>query len=253
MKILISPAKSLNLDPLPTKIKSTDIIFKDEAWEIAKVLKQKSPRELSELMNISSKLAELNWKRNQEYTREFTNKNSKQAIYSFNGEVYNGINVNTISETGIEFLQENLRILSGQYGLLRPLDLIMPYRLEMGTRLSIDGSKNLYDFWVDKISKQLNTEINENDIIINLASNEYFKSVKKNLIKAEIITPIFKDYKDGKLKTISFFAKKARGQMVRYIADNQVINNIEELKEFTVDGYIFDPKLSDNKNLIFIR
>ena len=253
MKILISPAKSLNLDPLSSKIKSTDIIFKDEAWEISKILKQKSPRELSSLMNISGKLAELNWKRNQEYAREFTNKNSKQAIYSFNGEVYNGINVDTISKTSIEFLQKNLRILSGQYGLLKPLDLIMPYRLEMGTKLSIDGNKNLYDYWGDKITTQLNSELNDDDIIINLASNEYFKSVRKNLIKAEIITPIFKDYKNGTLKTISFFAKKARGQMVRYITDNQIINDTERLKEFTIDGYIFDSKLSDNKNLIFIR
>lgn len=253
MKILISPAKSLNLDKLSKEVNSTKIVFRNEAWEIAKVLKHKSPKDLSQLMSISEKLADLNWSRNQEYRKGFDNEKSKQAIYSFDGEVYNGIDVDTISEKGLEFLQNNLRILSGQYGLLKPLDLIMPYRLEMGTKLSVNNSKNLYDFWGNKITEEINSELKEDEVVINLASNEYFKSVKTNLLDASIITPIFKDYKNGKLKTISFFAKKARGLMVRYIAENNINNNIELLKNFNIDGYLFDPKLSDKKNFIFIR
>jgi len=253
MKILISPAKSLNLEKIPNKVKSSDIIFRNEAWEIAKVLKQKTPKELSELMSISEKLANLNWSRNQDYTKEMIDDKSKQAIFAFNGEVYNGIDVANMSESGLEYLQNNLRILSGQYGILKPLDLIMPYRLEMGTKLSVNNSKNLYDFWGSKITDKINSELSEDDIVVNLASNEYFKSIKKDILKAKIITPIFKDYKNGKLKTISFFAKKARGLMVRYMAENNIVDNVELLKEFNVEGYMYDPKLSDKKNLTFIR
>ena len=253
MKILISPAKSLNLEKIPSKVKSSDIIFRNEAWEIAKVLKQKTPKELSELMSISEKLANLNWSRNQDYTKEMIDDKSKQAIFAFNGEVYNGIDVANMSESGLEYLQNNLRILSGQYGILKPLDLIMPYRLEMGTKLSVNNSKNLYDFWGSKITDKINSELSEDDIVVNLASNEYFKSIKKDILKAKIITPIFKDYKNGKLKTISFFAKKARGLMVRYMAENNIVDNVELLKEFNVEGYMYDPKLSDKKNLTFIR
>ncbi len=253
MKILISPAKSLNLDQIPKKTDSTEIVFRNEAWEIVKVLKQKSPKDLSDLMSISDNLADLNWSRNQEYKKGFNYSKSKQAIYAFNGEVYNGIDIETISSTALGYLQNNLRILSGQYGLLKPLDLIMPYRLEMGTKLSVNNSKNLYDYWDNKITEELNSELKEDDIVVNLASNEYFKSIKKNLLNSNIITPVFKDYKNGKLKTISFFAKKARGLMVRYMAENDVNNNIELLKEFNTNGYLFDPKLSDEKNFTFIR
>jgi len=253
MKILISPAKSLNLDKLTQKIDSTEIVFRDEAWEIVKVLKQKSPKDLSDLMSISEKLADLNWIRNQDYKKDFDKKESKQAIYSFNGEVYNGIDVETISSKGLKYLQNNLRILSGQYGLLKPLDLIMPYRLEMGTKLSVNNNKNLYAFWDNKINNLINSELKNDDIVVNLASNEYYKSVKSNLLNANVITPIFKDFKNGKLKTISFFAKKARGLMVRYMAENNIENNIDLLKEFNSGGYIYDPKLSDKKNITFIR
>ncbi len=254
MKILISPAKSLNLNPIDKPVESSNIDFKDEAWEIAKVLKQKSPKELMKLMNISEKLAELNWSRNQDYTKDFSNEKSKQAIFMFNGEVYNAIEAERMNNSELKYLQKNLRILSGQYGLLKPLDLIMPYRLEMGTKLSVNNSKNLYDFWRDKITQKLNSELEKNDIIVNLASEEYFKSINPKTLNAKIITPIFKDYKNGKLKTISFFAKKARGLMVRYMAENNINNNnIELIKEFNTDGYLFDPKLSDEKNLIFIR
>ena len=253
MKILISPAKSLNLDKLPKEVGHSEITFRNEAWEIAKVLKDKSPKELSELMKISDKLAELNWSRNQNYKKGFDSEISKQAIFAFDGEVFNGINIESINTDGLEYLQNNLRILSGQYGLLKPLDLIMPYRLEMGTKLSVNDNKNLYGFWGNKITETLKSELNENDIIVNLASAEYFKSVKQNLLDSIIITPIFKDYKNGKLKTISFFAKKARGLMVRYMAENKILNNVNLLKEFNAEGYMYDPKLSDEKNLTFIR
>ena len=253
MKILISPAKSLNLDKLTKDVRHSEITFRNEAWEIAKVLKGKSPKELSELMKISDKLAELNWNRNQDYKKGFDSKISKQAIFAFDGEVFNGIDINSINNDGLEYLQNNLRILSGQYGLLKPLDLIMPYRLEMGTKLSVHESKNLYEFWGNKITETIKSELNENDIIVNLASAEYFKSVKQTLLGAKIITPIFKDYKNGKLKTISFFAKKARGLMVRYMAENKILNNVDLLKEFKAEGYMYDPKLSDEKNLTFIR
>jgi cytoplasmic iron level regulating protein YaaA (DUF328/UPF0246 family) len=253
MKILISPAKSLNLEKLPNGIKSSDITFRNEAWEIAKVLKQKTPKELSELMGISDKLANLNWSRNQDYTKEMSADKSKQAIFAFNGEVFNGIDVENMTNSSIEYLQKNLRILSGQYGILKPLDLIMPYRLEMGTKLPVNNSKNLYDFWGNKITNEINSELTDDDIVVNLASNEYFKSIKENILKAQIVTPIFKDYKNGKLKTISFFAKKARGLMVRYMAENNISENIELLKEFNAEGYIYDPKLSNKKKLTFIR
>ena len=254
MKILISPAKKLNLNPVDKPVESSKIDFKDEAWEIAKVLKQKSPKELMKLMNISEKLADLNWSRNQDYTKDFDSEKSKQAIFMFNGEVYNAIEVEKMSNSELQYLQKNLKILSGQYGLLKPLDLIMPYRLEMGTKLSVNNSKNLYDFWRDKITQKLNSELDENDIIVNLASEEYFKSINPKILNAKILTPVFKDYKNGKLKTISFFAKRARGLMVRFMAENNISNNnIEHIKEFNSEGYLFDPKLSDEKNLIFIR
>jgi cytoplasmic iron level regulating protein YaaA (DUF328/UPF0246 family) len=253
MKILISPAKSLNMAKLSADVGHSEIMFREEAWEIVNVLKDKSPKQLSELMSISDKLANLNWSRNQEYSKNFDSTKSKQSIFAFNGEVFNGIDAANLPNKVLNYLQKNLRILSGQYGLLKPLDLIMPYRLEMGTKVSVNGHKNLYDFWGYKITERINSELTDDDIVVNLASNEYFKSVKKNLLQATVITPVFKDFKNGKLKTISFFAKKARGQMVKYMAENNITNNIEMLKEFKVGGYVFDPKLSDEKKLTFIR
>lgn len=253
MKILISPAKSLNFNPITYKLPSSDIKFRKEAWTIVKELRNKSPKDLAELMNISPKLAELNWKRNKEYKKTFAEEHSKQAIFAFDGEVYSGINANTLELGQLEFLQNNLRILSGQYGVLKPLDLIMPYRLEMGTKLNIGENKNLYEFWSDKLAKHILKESYNDEFIINLASNEYFNVVKKHLPKERIITPVFKDYKDGKLKTISFFAKKARGLMTRYLSNYKNEDVIEFLKSFNSEGYMFDSKLSDEKNFIFTR
>ena len=253
MIILISPAKSLNFDEISTSYPKSEILFKNEAWEIAKTLKRLSPKDLSKLMTISEKLADLNWNRNQDYELNFNEKNPKQALFAFDGEVYNGIDAPTLAPKSINYLQNHLRILSGQYGLLRPLDLIIPYRLEMGTKLQVNGHKNLYEFWGESITQTINSELINNDYVINLASNEYFKSVKENLINANIVTPIFKDYKNGQLKTISFYAKKARGLMVRYLSENPINGNIDNIKNFDLGGYRYNNEISDEKSFIFSR
>jgi len=252
MKIVISPAKSLDFETNLPINKYTQGVFLDEASKINTILKKKSPKKLSELMSISSNLGELNWQRNQEWKLPFTPENARQAIYAFKGDVFIGLDAYTLNEDQINQLQNKLRILSGQYGLLKPLDLIQPYRLEMGTKLKIGTKKDLYQFWDKKITNELNEELADNDVFINLASNEYFKVIKSKLLNTKIITPVFKDYKDGSLKMISFFAKKARGLMVRYIIDNS-IEEIEDLKGFNYDGYMFDENLSSNNELVFTR
>jgi cytoplasmic iron level regulating protein YaaA (DUF328/UPF0246 family) len=252
MKIVISPAKSLDFETKVPTTQFTEGVFLSDAQKLNLVLKKKSPKKLSELMNISSKLGELNWKRNQDWNLPFTLENAKQAVYAFTGDVYIGLDVNSISLNKIEQLQNKLRILSGLYGVLKPLDLIQPYRLEMGTKLKVRTKNNLYQFWENKITKALNEELSANDVLVNLASNEYFKVIKPNLLKAPIITPVFKDYKNGKLKIISFFAKKARGLMVRYIIEND-IEKAEDLKGFNYEGYAFDANISKDNNLVFTR
>ena len=215
MKIVISPAKSLDFETqLPTN-KHTQGVFLEEAAKINTVLKKKSPKKLSELMNISSNLGELNWQRNQEWQLPFNTENARQAIYAFKGEVYIGLDAYTLPISKLEELQNKLRILSGQYGLLKPLDLIQPYRLEMGTKLKIGTKTNLYQFWDKKITNQLNEELVSNEVFINLASNEYFKVIKPLLLKVKIITPVFKDYKNGQYKIISFFAKKLTAKVIK--------------------------------------
>ena len=252
MKIVISPAKSLNFDKqLPTQL-HTEPLFLKESRKIHKVLKEKKPADLSDLMSISDKLADLNWKRNQEWETPFTTLNARPAIYTFDGDVYVGLGAYSIPEKKIKALQDRLRILSGLYGLLKPLDLIQAYRLEMGTKLPVGESKNLYEFWKPAIAKALNAELKEDELFINLASNEYFSAIDVKALKVPIITPEFKDYKNGKLKIISFFAKKARGMMVRYIIDTDV-KTIEDLKGFNYDGYQFDQNLSEGNNLVFTR
>lgn len=252
MKIVISPAKSLDFETQLPINKYTQGLFLEEAAKINSVLKSKSPKKLSELMSISSNLGELNWQRNQDWQLPFTLENARQAIYAFKGDVYIGLDAYTLNEEKINQLQNKLRILSGQYGLLKPLDLMQPYRLEMGTKLKIGVKKDLYQFWDKKITNELNAELSDNEVFINLASNEYFKVIKPTLLKAKVITPVFKDYKDGKLKIISFFAKKARGLMVRYIIDNS-IEKIEDLKGFNSEGYAFDSNLSSENQLVFTR
>lgn len=252
MKIVISPAKSLDFETTVPTTQFTEGIFLNEAEKLSNVLKKKSPKVLSKLMSISPKLADLNWQRNQEWQLPFSLENSRQAVYAFNGEVYNGLDVYTLPLEKLEELQNKLRILSGQYGILKPLDLMQPYRLEMGTKLKVGIKDNLYQFWDKKVTDALNSELENDELFVNLASNEYFKVIKPKLLKVPVITPVFKDYKDGKLKMISFFAKKARGLMVRYIIDNN-IETIEGLKGFNLEGYGFDANLSSEKELVFTR
>lgn len=252
MKIVISPAKSLNFEKeLPTS-RFTEPKFLKEATVIQTTLKKKKPKQLMELMAISDKLAELNWQRNQDWQTPFTTANSRAAVYAFDGDVYQGLDIYTLSEAKLDFLQNKLRILSGLYGLLQPLDLIQPYRLEMGTSMAIGKNKNLYEFWKKTITKTLNEELTENELFVNLASNEYFSAIDVKSLKVPVITPEFKDFKDGKLKMISFFAKKARGLMVRYIIDND-IETIDGLKGFNYEGYSFDATLSSGNKLVFTR
>jgi cytoplasmic iron level regulating protein YaaA (DUF328/UPF0246 family) len=252
MKIVVSPAKSLDFETkLPTKL-YTESEFLKKSETVHKVLKKKNPKQLMELMSISDKLADLNWQRNQNWATPFTPENARPAVYAFNGDVYTGLDAYTISEDKLTALQDKLRILSGLYGLLKPLDLMQPYRLEMGTSIPIGSKKNLYEFWKKTVTDSLNKELSKDELFINLASNEYFSAIDTKALKVAVITPEFKDYKDGSLKMISFFAKKARGLMVRYIIDNS-IEEIEDLKGFNYDGYMFDENLSSNNELVFTR
>ncbi|TBX65188.1 peroxide stress protein YaaA [Flavobacterium silvisoli] len=252
MKIVISPAKSLDFEsPLPTSLYS-EAAFLKQSETIQKILKKKKPKQLSALMDISEKLAELNWQRNQDWQTPFTPDNARPAVYAFNGDVYIGLEAYTLPAEKIAVLQDKLRILSGLYGVLKPLDLIQPYRLEMGTKLAIGKSKNLYEFWKSNITKALNAQLEKEELFVNLASNEYFDAIDTKKLKVPVITPEFKDYKDGKLKMISFFAKKARGMMVRYIIDTNA-ETLDDLKGFNYEGYVFDGNLSQGNKLVFTR
>lgn len=252
MKIVLSPAKSLDFaSKLPTNIFTQPYFLKQSAT-IQKTLKEKQPNELMQLMHISENLANLNWQRNQEWQIPFTTANARQAIFAFNGDVYSGLDAYSIPTNKINVLQNKVRILSGLYGVLKPLDLIQAYRLEMGTALPIDKHKNLYEFWKEAITKSLNDELTKDELFVNLASNEYFSAVDEKKLKVSVITPEFKDLKNGKLKVISFYAKKARGLMVRYIIDHD-IETIEGLKQFNYDNYQLDSTLSKNNKLVFTR
>ncbi|WP_424001865.1 peroxide stress protein YaaA [Maribacter sp. IgM3_T14_3] len=253
MKIVISPAKSLNYESeLPTT-KFTSPEFIKDAEKLNKILRKKKPNVLSELMSISDNLAQLNWQRNQDFTIPFTPNNARPAVYAFSGDVYTGLDAYTLSEEKIDKLQQSLRILSGQYGVLRPLDLMQPYRLEMGTSLQIGRNKNLYQYWGSRLTDHLNNEMVDGELIVNLASNEYYSVLQPKNIKAEIITPIFKDWKNDKLKIISFFAKKARGAMVRYILDSDA-KTLTDIKGFNLDDYEFSQEHTLKQNEpVFIR
>ena len=252
MKIIISPAKSLDFESkVPTSL-HTQPQFLEQSEKLHKKLKTLSKKKLSDLMKISDDLAALNYDRNQTWQTPFTPENAKQAIYAFTGEVFRGIDVNTLEEEKLPLLQERLRILSGLYGLLKPLDLIQPYRLEMGTKLKVGRRENLYKFWDDTVAKALNQELEKDELLINLASAEYFKVIPKKVLKVPMITPVFKDFKNGEYKTIMTFAKKARGLMVRYIIDNNV-KTIEELKGFNVDNYRYSEEMSSATDIYFTR
>ena len=253
MKILISPAKSLDFDSNIDSLKCTQPVFLNKTSQINSVLKEKSPKDLMQLQGISQKLSDLNWKRNNDYVDNHNNKNSRPAVYAFNGDVYNGIDVKTLSEDKVYDLQKSLRILSGYYGVLKPLDLIQPYRLEMGTKLAVNGSENLYKFWSENITNSILAEMSKEDLLINLASNEYFEAFDKKKFDGSIISPVFKDFKNGKLKIISFYAKKARGMMVRYIVDNSV-SSYNELLGFNLGNYSYNEAETSDKNFpVFTR
>lgn len=252
MKIIISPAKSLEFKTKASTSLHTQPQFLDQSVKLNKKLKTLSRKKLSELMKISKDLADLNYERNQSWQPHLTLDNAKQAVYAFTGEVYRGLDVNSLSEEKLPALQEKLRIISGLYGLLKPLDLIQPYRLEMGTKLKIGRTENLYKFWGDTLVNQLNTEMENDELLVDLASNEYSKAIPKKEISATVITPTFKDFKNGQYKVIMTFAKKARGLMVRYIIENNV-KTIQELKAFNIDGYGFSDELSTQTALVFIR
>ncbi|MBT8204367.1 MAG: peroxide stress protein YaaA [Eudoraea sp.] len=253
MKIVISPAKSLDFErQLPTDKFSLPQFLK-EAETLNKVLARKKPRALSTLMGISNQLAELNWERNQDFNLPFTPDNARPAVYAFNGDVYLGLDAYSLPQEKLDRLQDSLRILSGLYGILKPLDLIQPYRLEMGTQLKVGRKKNLYDFWKKTLTDTLNAELGDDELFVNLASNEYFNALDAKQLKVPVITPIFKDWKNDKLKIISFFAKKARGSMVRYILDTNA-ETLEDIQGFNYDDYIFSPEHTLKTNQpVFVR
>ncbi|WP_100643054.1 peroxide stress protein YaaA [Alteromonas facilis] len=254
MLVVLSPAKNLDLDPTSYSLPETQPSLMSRTQDLVKVCKQQSPADLASLMKISDKLAILNAERFNSFDVPFTKSNAKPAVFTFNGDVYTGLDAATLSESALAFGQKHLRILSGLYGVLRPMDLMQAYRLEMGTALKTPAGKNLYEFWGSDITDEINKQLADIDseVLINLASNEYFKAVKSKQLSVPVITPVFKDFKNGQYKVISFFAKKARGLMARYILENQ-ITNAADLKHFNVDGYAYDDALSTSSDWVFTR
>ena len=254
MITLLSPAKTLDFDTPDTITELTIPRFPLQTNRLIRILKKKSVEEIKSMMHISDNLAVLNKKRYKTFSKEYTDENSKSAIMAFKGDVYTGLEAETLDKSSLEFVNKHVRILSGLYGLLLPFDRMQPYRLEMGTRLENKKGTNLYHFWGDMISKSLNNELNEmgTDTIVNLASNEYFKAVNKKKLKANVISIDFREDKDGELKFVSFFAKKARGTMTRYIAENQ-ITDPSDLRGFDYDDYRFEENRSNENHLLFIR
>ena len=254
MITIISPAKSLDfVNKTPISDYSLPTFLK-ESQKIVNVLKDYSPKDLSKLMNISKDLGLLNASRYQNYKTPFNQENAKQAIFAFTGDVYNGLDAKSLTSNTIDYAQAHLKILSGLYGILKPLDLIQAYRLEMGTKISINNSISLYDFWSNKITSELssNLENTNSQFLLNLASNEYSKSINMKLLNTKVITPIFKDWKNGQYKIISFFAKKARGLMSNFVLENK-IKNQNDLKAFDSGGYIYNEDFSTEKSLVFTR
>ncbi|WP_107879205.1 peroxide stress protein YaaA [Neisseria animaloris] len=254
MLFVLSPAKNLNeKDPAPIT-RHTQPALLGEAEKLMAELRLLAPQQLAELMHVSDKIALLNAERNSAWHTPFTPENAKQAVYMFNGDVYEGLNAASLNQTAVDYLQNRVRLLSGLYGVLRPLDLMQPYRLEMGTPFANSRGKNLYEFWGGKITGNLNQILDEkgSDTLINLASQEYFKAVDTKNLKANIITPVFKDEKNGQYKIISFYAKRARGLMVRYAAEHAVTEP-EQLKNFDYEGYAFNAAASSEKEWVFLR
>ncbi|MEN3322915.1 peroxide stress protein YaaA [Mariniflexile soesokkakense] len=252
MKLVLSPAKSLDFETKLPILQHTEPQFLDQSERLNKLLKRKSAKSLSKLMSISDALGQLNYQRNQQWQLPFTQDNARPAMYAFSGEVYRGLDAYTIPKEKIETLQHTVRILSGLYGLLKPLDLIQPYRLEMGTKFPVGKSKNLYAFWQKTIAKALNEELEDGELFLNLASNEYFKAIDVKVLKVPVITANFKDFKNGEYKMIMTFAKQARGLMARYVIDTNA-KTIDGIKGFNYEGYNFSEPMSTETELVFIR
>ncbi|TAJ09724.1 peroxide stress protein YaaA [Marinilabiliaceae bacterium JC017] len=254
MHILISPAKTLDFETSVSINSSSDIRFPQQSEALISILKNQSPTQLSKLMKISQPLAELNFHRFRNWHYPFNQQQTKPALFAFKGDVYTGIDARSMDTKTVEYTQEHLRILSGLYGILRPLDAILPYRLEMGTKLKNQEGNTLYKFWGNRLSNCLRDDMAaaKSQVLINLASNEYFKSINKKELGVRIVTPIFKDLKNDQYKVISFYAKKARGRMTRFILENR-IDNAEELMAFDLDGYYYNSALSKKDQPVFTR
>lgn len=254
MLIVVSPAKSLDFESPAKTRKFTEPEYLQESTQLVSQLKKLSPEDFSELMNISSKLGELNHTRYANWHTPFDLKNAKQAIFAFKGDVYVGLEAEQFSTTDLNFAQKHLRILSGLYGLLRPLDLMQPYRLEMGSKFKNKKGKNLLEFWGNKLTENINSLMatEKSPILINLASNEYFSSINLKALEAKVITPVFKDFSNGKYRVLGFFAKRARGAMTAYIIKNR-ITTAAKLKDFDVNGYRFSEADSTDSRLVFLR
>jgi len=254
MLIVVSPAKTLDYEtPAKTRV-ATLPDYLDDSQQLINRLRRLSSLDISELMKVSTKIADLNFDRYEAWKKKFTTKNAKQAALAFKGDVYTGLDAESFTAKDFTFAQKHFRVLSGLYGLLRPLDLMQAYRLEMGTRLKTDRGNNLYEFWGSTITDGLNKQLKKikSDYLINLASNEYFKSVKPKELNAEIIIPEFKEFKNGDYKMIGIYAKKARGMMSRYIIKNQ-LREPKDIKKFNSDGYKFNKSLSNGNKLVFTR
>lgn len=254
MLFLLSPAKALDYDTPPHVAMHTQPMFVKQAAELISVMQAKSPQEIATLMKLSDALSGLNAARYQAWSAQFTAKNSKQAVLAFNGDVYEGLNAKTLSEPQLAWAQKHLCILSGLYGVLRPLDWMQPYRLEMGTRLVTGKGKNLYQFWGTQIADYLNQRAaaDTSPLIVNLASEEYFKAVDRKALKARVVTCVFEEFRGDQYKIISFMAKRARGLMVRYAVEHQLVS-VEGLKDFDAEGYAFDAAASSLDRLVFRR
>jgi len=254
MLIILSPSKTLDESPINGDLPHSTPELLENSGRLITKLEKLSPKRVKALMGISDKLAKLNHQRFTDFSTPFSPENAKQAVLMFKGDVYEGLEVESFTRDDLEYAQKHLRILSGLYGILRPLDLIQPYRLEMGTQLKVNSKKNLYEFWGDRITENVNSSLEDqgDDILVNLASIEYYKALKPKKLNAIIITPEFKEERDGTYKMISFFAKKARGLLARYIISNQ-LSHAEDLQSFYLDGYRYNDELSGTSNPVFTR
>ena len=254
MITVISPAKKLSDECFAHKADHSKPVYLNRSAELVDQLKGYEPSNLESLMGISEKLSILNWERYQDWKPSFSSDNSRQALFTFKGDTYTGLDADTLSKEDLSFSQEHTRILSGLYGMLRPLDLIMPYRLEMGTKIENKYGKNLYDFWGEQLVSDLKNDLasHESKYVINCASVEYFKSIDKESLTGRVVTPVFKEIKDGKARIVSFFAKKARGMMARYIIQNR-INDPKEIRQFNLGGYEYNDDLSSTVEPVFTR